>query len=351
MVGGTPKSNPPDTARSNPSDPAPWDRVLERLTKMEQDNKEGFNNIGSKVSQLVNDFATMQSSQASFQTELGEMKAESAQIKEDVATASRRADDAHSRIDELKQATENRFRELETALLNKARALPVQFPTLSAGQQLSINERFEALRVQAKSCRNIFVFGHVPDFAQPASLKSVITNFFLKCEMKQLPKAGNTKVWRVSVPMGKEELTKKIAEANVFGIRDHGWWVQQDLPPKLREMHSNAYAFIKLVKDRFRRLRPFLFEAEDGHFMVEKTPLVPVYLIPTKKDKWNELATVLASEIGGMVETEWLESVVSSNINVASVVEKWSAVLGISVNCVEGAHVTEEDDMGNEGDG
>jgi hypothetical protein len=149
--------------------------------------------------------------------------------------------------------------------------------------------------------------------------------------------------------MGKEDMTKKIADANVFGIRDHGWWIQQDLPPKLREMHSNAYTFIKLAKDRFRRLRPFVFVADDGYLVVEKTPLVPVYLIPKKKDKWGDLATVLASEIGGKVDTEWLESVVTSNVNVASLVEKWSEVLGVQVTCAESE--LQEDTMENMNEG
>jgi outer membrane murein-binding lipoprotein Lpp len=358
MPGGTPK---------NKSEPTPWEQVLERLEKMDQNNTRGFETLNNKVSKLSTDFATMQSSQATLKQDVDEVKAETVQLKEDMVAVNDRADDAHkkiddvhSKIDELRISTENRFRELESALFAKARALPVQFPTLSAGQQLSINERFESLRVQAKSCRNIFVMGHVPDYDKPAPLKSVLTNFFLKCEVKLLPKAGKTKVWRFSVPMGREVETKRIAEANVFGIRDHGWWIQQDLPPKLREMHSNAYSFIKLAKDRFLRLRKTFFEADDGYLTVEKTPLVPVYLIPKKKDKWCDLATVLASEIGGMVETEWLESVVSSNIDVSSLIEKWSAVLGVEINYAGGelgakdAHdedAVEDEDLENRGEG
>ncbi len=341
MPGGTPKLNQPE--------PPPWEKIFDRLATMDLNNAKGFETVTNKVLKLSEDFTTMQATQVTLQKDVGAVKAEAAELREEMVAMSQRVDDTNKRLDELKESTDSRFRELEVALLTKARSLPVQFPSLSASQQLTINERFESLRVQAKLCRNIFVLGHVPDYGQPAPLKSVIANFFPKCEVKLLPKAGKANVWRISVPMGKEDMTKKIADANVFGIRDHGWWIQQDLPPKLREMHSNAYTFIKLAKDRFRRLRPFVFVADDGYLVVEKTPLVPVYLIPKKKDKWGDLATVLASEIGGKVDTEWLESVVTSNVNVASLVEKWSEVLGVQVTCAESE--LQEDTMENMNEG
>jgi hypothetical protein len=341
---------PGGASRPSQAEQAPWEKIFERLNTMDENNAKGFEAVTNTVSKLSDDFAAMQTTQSTLQKDVGEVKAETAHLTEEMGAVNARVDDTNSKIEELKVSTENRFREFEVAFLSKVRSLPVQFPSLSVGQQLTINERFESLRVQAKSCRNIFVLGHVPDYDQPAPLKSVISNFFLKCEMKLLPKTGKTKVWRVSVPMGKEELTKKIAEANVFGIRDHGWWIQQDLPPKLREMHSNAYAFIKMAKDRFLRLRRKVFEAEDGYLFLDKTPLVPVYLIPKKKDKWNDLATVLAAEIGGLDDTEWLESVVSNNIDVTSVVEKWSEVLGVQISCAES--VPEENFVNsNEGGG
>jgi hypothetical protein len=247
------------------------------------------------------------------------------------------------------EATASKFCVLEAAFLSKVQALPVKFPALTAGQQLTVNERFESLRTQAKACRNIFVFGNVPDFGSSVSLKAVITNFFPSCGIRLMPKTGKTKVWRVSVPTDKIDDVKKIAESNVFSIRDQGWWIQQDLPPKLRQMHSNAYAFIKLLREKFLRLRPFVFEADDGYLVVEKTAIVPVYLIPKKKDKWDDLATVLASEIGALVESEWLENVVANNIDKERILEKWCAVLGLEVSFGPFAVESLGEDMNEDG--
>ncbi len=326
------------------SDQQPWEMIFQRLDQMDDNNKKGFETFTKTVSKLTEDFASMQTSQAALKQEVGVVQGETAELKEGMVTVHRRLDDTNLKIDELSEATANRFRELEAALLVKVKSLPIQFPALSVGQQMSVNERFESLRNQAKACRNIFVLGNVPDFGPVAPLKSVILNFFPKCDMKSLPKAGKTKVWRVSVQMEKVDEVKKISEVNVFSIRDHGWWIQQDLPLKLRQMHSNAYTFIKLLKDRFLRLRLFVYEAEDGYLVVEKTPIVPVYLIPKKRDKWEELATVLASEIGGLVETEWLKSVLTNNIDPKSILEKWCAVLGVEVASGDGDLIEDSED-------
>ncbi len=300
---------------------------------MDENNKNGFETFTKSVVKLTEDFAAMQTTQTKLKQDVGTVQGETLQLREEVIAVNTRVDETDSKIEVLKEATANKFRELEAAFLAKVQSLPVKFPALTIGQQLTVNERFESLRAQAKACRNVFVLGNVPDYGSSVPLKSVIMNFFPTCGMRLMPKAGKTKVWRVTVPLDKIEETKKIAEANVFSIRDHGWWIQQDLPPKLRQMHSNAYAFIKLVREKFLRVRPFLFEADDGYLVVEKTAIVPVYLVPKKKDKWEELATVLASEIGALVESEWLENVVANNIDKERILEKWCAVLGVEVSC------------------
>jgi hypothetical protein len=163
MPGGTPKLNQPE--------PPPWEKIFDRLATMDLNNAKGFETVTNKVLKLSEDFTTMQATQVTLQKDVGAVKAEAAELREEMVAMSQRVDDTNKRLDELKESTDSRFRELEVALLTKARSLPVQFPSLSASQQLTINERFESLRVQAKSCRNIFVLGHVPDYGQPAPLK------------------------------------------------------------------------------------------------------------------------------------------------------------------------------------
>jgi hypothetical protein len=277
----------------------------------------------------------MQTDHVALKKDVGELQTETAQLKTDMGALNTRVDNTNDRISALQAAFDDKLRDMEAAFLSKVQSMPVQFPALTAGQQTTINDCFETLRAQARACRNIFVLGQVPDFGQPVSLRVLLTSFFQKIEVKTLPKPPKSKVWRVSVPTDKASEMRSIMDANVFAIRDHGWWIQQDLPPKLRQMHSNAYAFVKFARDSFRRLRPTTFDVEDGYLHIENTPIVPVYLIPKKKANWKDLATVLVTEAGSLPDTEWLESVVKGSIDQTSLMSKWCTILGVEVKCGE----------------
>jgi predicted nucleic acid-binding Zn-ribbon protein len=150
MPGDAKKADQPDQQ---------WEKLFSRLGRMEETNSTGFTKLTNSVSKLTEEFTQIKSDQTALKQDLGAVQEETVRLKDEMVAVNGRVDDTNDKIDQLKEATASKFRELEEAFMSKVQSLPVQFSALSAGQQLSVNERFESLRKQAQACRHIFVFG------------------------------------------------------------------------------------------------------------------------------------------------------------------------------------------------
>jgi hypothetical protein len=120
--------------------------------------------------------------------------------------------------------------------------------------------------------------------------------------------------------------------------------VVQDAPPALRKLNSNVFAFFKNAKANFSLLRRSRYEVEGGYVTIDDVPFIPVYLVPTKQQKWKALAALLTELVANFDDSEWLETVTNQFTIPPDFTAKWCAILESDVVVVEEEPSTKEDD-------
>jgi hypothetical protein len=275
--------------------------------------------------------------------ELGGLKADVGGLKTDVAAlkdeqliqatnildVDRRIDDAFAEIAKLK------------ALLEGKTAFPAPVPTTcSVREQCSVDVKFQNLLKQASSMSGCYAAGHVPadkitgirPSAKP--FKHIAATYFPNFKLNIIASTSASKVIRFTVESQQShgdaptENFETVLKNCVIAIRGDGWWFQQELPPTLRQMYSNAYKFFKETKSDYPLIRLFVLDVADGYVTIDETKVVPVYLVPKNKSVWKDLGGVLQNIVASFLTMDWLDSMAGKLSVEQSHVDEWLSILG-----------------------
>jgi hypothetical protein len=176
--------------------------------------------------------------------------------------------------------------------------------------------------------QTVFVVGKVPDVRQTVSLATLMVRHFDMFDPKLQPAPVKTGPRRFTVPLVKVEGVKNVLRHYNLAIRDLGWWVAQDVPAEMRRMNSNVYSFFKWARDRERSLRGVRLDPDGGFLVMNDHPLLPIYLVPTKKRSWDALAHLLAELAASFLDRDWLETAMSTSPVIPdSFVKGWCVIL------------------------
>jgi hypothetical protein len=270
-----------------------------------------------------------------LKADVGGLKTEMAALKEEqqiqatnIADVDRRVDDAFAEIAKLR------------ALLEGKVAFPAPVPTsCSVREQCSVDAKFQNLLKQASAMSGCYAAGHVP--ADPVTgvrpsvkpFKQVIATYFPGFKLKVLASTGASKIVRFAVepnPQGDVSLQnfETVLKSSIISIRGDGWWFQQELPPTLRQMYSNAYKFFKETKTEYPLIRPFMLDVVGGFVTIDETKVVPVYLVPKNKAVWKQLGGVLQNVVASFLTMDWLDSMAGKLTVEQSHVDEWLSILG-----------------------
>ncbi len=304
-------------------------KILDRFAETDRNTSNGFTALNSTLETLTNKVQTVQEDQRKTAEEVSELQEEVGQVREEVVAVDQKIDKVDDRVQKLEEKTEDRFKLLESQLSARVVSLPVHVPSLSVGEQCSVQAKFELLLDHAKASSNIFAAGHVKDKTPAFGVKRMIERYFSKVDARVLPKLGVTKVWRFAVDESKVGQVKAIINTQIMAIRDHGWWVQQDVPLQLRKMYSNCFNFFKRARDLHVELRRWYLNVDDGYVLLDSTPVVPVYLVPKCTDNWPEIAGLLNELVAEVSESEWFESAKAPLKVPEGFLAKWCEALGV----------------------
>ncbi len=332
-------------------------KIMERFDDTDNKTSSGFRDLNTTLNGLSSRVEVVTNEQKKTADEVVILQDTMLEVKEEAATARQTAEQAIQKHDELAKKTDECFVELEQKLGVRVSTLPVHVPSFTISEQCSVQSKFESLLEQARASQNIFAAGHVKDKVPAFGVKRMTELYFSKVNPHCLPKMGSTKVWRFTVDEEKVTLAKTIVNTQIMAIRDHGWWVQQDVPLQLRQMYSNCFSFFKRVKELHDRLRRCYLNADDGFVLLDSVPVVPVYLVPKDTNKWLSLAALLNDLVGDIGETEWMEAAKSPVRVPDEFVPKWCAALGVDApikpitarhsSVVDSVGATDEDDAMN----
>jgi hypothetical protein len=272
--------------------------------------------------------------------ELGGLKDEVAAIKEEQQIQATNIRDVDHRVDQA-------FAEIAALrnLLEGKSARPVPVPVqCTVGDQCSVAAKFQGLLSQASTMSGCYAAGLVPPDKvtgvrpSPKTFKFIAENYFPNFRLKILASAGVSKIVRFTVEPVNSANTKTadfeaVLKSTIMSVRGDGWWIQQELPPTLRQMYSNAYQFFKSVKAEFKVLRPYVFDAQDGYITIDGTKVVPVYLVPKNRAVWKDLGGVLLNIVASFLTVDWLDSMVGQLTVDQSHVDEWVEI--VSAKLVE----------------
>jgi hypothetical protein len=249
------------------------------------------------------------------------------EIRTDLGDVQGKVEKIQQEFTDYKSEVEQKFLELKATFDKKANAVSTQVPSLTVAQQSTVEEKFQALLLEAKAVQSTFVVGKINNEQQTVTMNTLIKRHFERFEAKLLPVVGKSQTRRFAVPPEKVEDVKNTIRHYNTAIRDLGWWVVQDAPPALRRLNSNAYTFFKYARDQFPPLRKVRFEAENGYLKIDDSAFLPVYLVPTNRAKWKQLASLLMELAVEQTELDWLEAATSPFVLPEGFVEKWCMVL------------------------
>jgi hypothetical protein len=332
----------------------PWVKLLfDRFEHLGKSNSDRFDRVDESLDDYKSKVEKVIEQQVKTTEEVEQIQTDLDELRTDVGDTKGKIEKLQGDFSAYKQEMENKLLELKAAFDAKASSASLLVPSLTVAQQSSVESKFHALLSEAKALQTIFVIGKIPNERQSVSLSTLIQRHFQVHEAKVLPVLGKAKTRRFSVPVEKVDGVKNTIRHYNLAIRDLGWWVTQDAPPALRRMNSNAYAFFKFARDRFSPLRNFHFEVEAGYVSVSDTPLLPVYLIPTKQQKWVLLAPLLTELVANYLGKDWLETAASAFSVPDDFVTRWCSVLSseatqATVDLVVGSQVEPPDDRMDE---
>jgi hypothetical protein len=87
---------------------------------------------------------------------------------------------------------DKKIEELRAAFEAKASVVSVKVPSLTAAQQCSVEDKFQALLNEAKAMQTVFVVGKVPDVRQTVPLTTLMKRHFDAHGAKLLPEGGRS---------------------------------------------------------------------------------------------------------------------------------------------------------------
>ncbi len=317
-----------------PVDPAvlantdPWVKALfDRFDMVEKNNSDRSDAVEQKLANYQAQVQTVMEEQAKTTRDVAKLQSEMDDVTTEVEDAHSKIGEVAADLDAFKRETTKKLNELVAKFDAKSSTVSVQMPSLSAAQQCTVEDKFQALLGEAKALQTIFVVGKVPGTRPSVSLTTLMQRHFEEHGAKLLPQAGKARTRRFSVPLDKVESVKNIVRHYNLAIRDLGYWIVQDAPPALRKLNSNAYAFFKSAKSNYGVLRRSRFEVESGYVMIDDVPFLPVYLVPMKQKKWKALAGLLTELVANFVDSEWLETATSQFTVPPDFAGKWCAIL------------------------
>jgi hypothetical protein len=331
-----PKPQPqPQPSQKPPSfDPAilenadPWVRCLfERFDQLEEENTSRFDNVVEKLTDYNTRVEKVIEQQSKTTEEVEQLQTDVDEIRTDVHDVKEKMENLRTDFSAYKKGMDEKMAELKAAFEARSSSVSVRVPSLTAVQQCSVEDKFQQLLEEAKALQSVFVLGKIPNEQQTVSMGTLLQRHFGKFGVKLLPAVGKAQTRRFSVPPEKVDEVKHTIRSYNLPIRDLGWWVVQDAPPALRRMNSTAYAFFKFARDHCPLLRKFRFEAEGGYLTMGEVPFLPVYLVPTKKTTWKQLAELLTELVIDHIEKDWLQTVVAGFKLPKGFSAKWCAIV------------------------
>jgi hypothetical protein len=274
--------------------------------------------------------------------ELGGLKADVVGLKSEVAALKEEQQIQATNINDVDHRLDAAFAEIAKlrALMEGKVAFPAPVPTsCSVREQCSVDAKFQNLLKQASAMSGCYAAGHVP--ADPVTgvrpsvkpFKLIVATYFPGFKLKVLASAGVSKIIRFTVepnPQGDlpPQNFETVLKSSVISIRGDGWWFQQELPPTLRQMYSNAYKFFKETKAEYPVIRPFMLDVADGYVTIDETRVVPVYLVPKNKAVWKQLGGVLLNVVASFLTMDWLDSMAGKLTVEQSHIDEWLSILG-----------------------
>ncbi len=298
------------------SAPPPWfaNAMIKTQDELKQTIRDELGGLKADVAGLKTDFAAMKDKQQIQATNIRDVD--------------RRLDDAFEEIAKLK------------ALIEGKVAFPAPVPTsCSVREQCSVDVKFKNLLKQASAMSGCYAAGHVP--ADPITgvrpsvkpFKQIVATYFPGFKLKVLASAGISKIVQFTVEQNPQGDTpspdfEAVLKNSIISIRGDGWWFQQELPPTLRQMYSNAYKFFKETKSEYPVVRPFMLDVVDGYATIDETKVVPVCLIPKNKAVWKQLGGVLQNIVASFLTMDWLDSMAGKLTVEQLHIDEWLSILG-----------------------
>ncbi len=215
----------------------------------------------------------------------------------------------------------------------------VPFPALKGSRGEKIHAAFNELLRAAETKKGTFLVGVVEKITESGAkicpkmkYQAFVGRFFhnVRYEIGPLGTAQST-----GMPLGRVQVHPSDIHTMKIRIRDQwrlakdlGWWVGQETPMDLREMQVNAFRFIMDSKTHCAELRRFYLEAEEGFIRFAKIPFLPVYLVPSDKEKWPELAAILLTMVLSVRTSDWMQRFKGVKKLNRALLDKWNEVLG-----------------------
>jgi hypothetical protein len=337
----TPKGPPKVLPKLPPVDPTvfenadPWVKVLfDHVAHL----GNRFDNVDESLSDYKEKVDKAIEQQTKTAEEVEQLQTDVDEIRSDMVDAQGKMDKLQGDFRNFQIEVDKKFEDLKAAFEAKSSVVTVKVPTLTAAQQCSVEDKFQALLGEAKAMQAVFVVGKIRDMRQTVPLPTLVKRHFEAFGAKLYPTVGKGGTARFSVAPDKIEDVKCTIRHYNMAIRDLGWWVVQDAPPALRRMNSNAYTFFKMARDQFSLIRQFRFEAENGYLTMNDRPFLPVYLVPNKRDSWKKLAALINELVIDYVDTDWLTAVTSEFVVPENFGTRWCQILREH----EKQHATEE---------
>jgi hypothetical protein len=213
-----------------------------------------------------------------------------------------------------------------------------QTPALKGSKGEQIHAAFNELLRAAEAKKGTFLVGVVEKLTEtgaqirPKMKYAGFVNRFFRNVRYEIGPLGTAQ--SSGMPLGRVQVhpadihTMKIRIRDQWRLaKDCGWWVGQETPVDLREMQVNAFRFIMDSKNHCSELRRFYLEAEEGFIRFAKIPFLPVYLVPSDKEKWPELSSVLLKMVQSVRSSDWVQRFRGVKKLNPALLDEWNEVL------------------------
>jgi hypothetical protein len=344
-------------ARSTSRGRSSQEDVMAKILEVCKQTQEDVTKIRSRLDQVVDEVADVKSKVTAVEERM-------ASVEDGAKALTQRMEKIEQGVDELEKRVEERIlKKLQDErsvmpTLYKPNFLPKQAsfqsvkpswlkpktqPSFQPAGKI-VHDAFKELLKAADARKQTFLVGVVEQITENGAqlrprLKydKVVQRFFEGVRYTVGPlgtaQSSGLPLGRVTVHPEDVHTMKIRARDNWRVVKDVGWWIGQENPADLRQMQINAIRFVMETKTVCNELRRFYVEVEDGFLRFQGAPFIPVYMVPTNKEKWPELANILLKILVSLRSLNWVDRFrKASQLRKVepALVDEWNSVLRAS---------------------